>query len=360
MQISNPQIIELRDVLVDALLLTEMDDSVLKLGINRQRITIATSLDQIYREVIVYFNNRSRIEELLVVARAVNPTNPALFRFDQRLGRATEFPPEAADLAGLEALVRRDLPMFDARVWLERAAAVENRVCRIRTANQVGSGFLVGPDAVMTNYHVVREYIDGAADPTQIQLEFDFMMLSDGQIGRGVPFRLVQPDWLIDHSPLWPTDEIRLQPRIVEIPADHLDYALLRVAGRPGEQPVGGNAAPAGLAKPRGWLRITDQSYDFALRKALLILHHPQGRPMQLSIDTDSYRKGNVAGTRVFHRTNTEPGSSGSPCFDMDWNLVALHQGSNVLEGQLANRAAPMTAIRRLLDSRGKLAAVTG
>jgi hypothetical protein len=28
-------------------------------------------------------------------------------------------------------------------------------------------------------------------------------------------------------------------------------------------------------------------------------------------------------------RTNTEPGSSGSPCFDQDWGLVALHHAGD-------------------------------
>ena len=31
--------------------------------------------------------------------------------------------------------------------------------------------------------------------------------------------------------------------------------------------------------------------------------------------------------TRIAYRTNTWFGSSGSPCFTIDWELVALHKG---------------------------------
>ena len=46
-------------------------------------------------------------------------------------------------------------------------------------------------------------------------------------------------------------------------------------------------------------------------------------RPMQLgmgSVLTERQESG-----RVFYNANTEPGSSGSPCFALDWRLVALH-----------------------------------
>jgi len=31
----------------------------------------------------------------------------------------------------------------------------------------------------------------------------------------------------------------------------------------------------------------------------------------------------------AFHRVNTAPGSSGSPCFNTDWELVAMHVASD-------------------------------
>ena len=37
----------------------------------------------------------------------------------------------------------------------------------------------------------------------------------------------------------------------------------------------------------------------------------------------------NANNTRVRYRTNTEEGSSGAPCFDKDWELVALHHSGD-------------------------------
>jgi hypothetical protein len=59
----------------------------------------------------------------------------------------------------------------------------------------------------------------------------------------------------------------------------------------------------------------------------------------------------------VRHRTNTEKGSSGSPCFDLKWNLLALHQCGNPADnpGGLArwNQAIPFDTVVALIRRRG-------
>lgn len=356
-----PQVIDLRDILIEAMTLPEMDDAVLRLGYRREVITLAGNLGQIYREIVVHFNNRHAIDDLLAAARATNPTNPDLFRFAQRYGLATAFPLEAAEPAGLEALIRKHLGTFDARVWTERAAAAENRVCLIsHSGTALGTGFLVGPEAVLTNYHVARRFIDNN-DPTGLEFRFDFMLLGDGQLASAAaPLGPALPDWLIDHSPIHPSDDpLRTgaphnPPTPPDVPADILDYALLRVAGRPGDAPVGGPAAPSD-GRPRGWLRLSGAPFDFAAHHALLILGHPAEQPLQLSLDTDSFAHLNRQRSRVYHRSNTQGGSSGSPCFDLSWNPIALHQGSATIGGKLLNRAIPLAAIHAQLAARGKL-----
>jgi len=57
----------------------------------------------------------------------------------------------------------------------------------------------------------------------------------------------------------------------------------------------------------------------------LMIAQHPDGSPMKFAFDTDSVIGLAGEGRRVRYKTNTEHGSSGSPCFDIDWTLVALH-----------------------------------
>ena len=57
----------------------------------------------------------------------------------------------------------------------------------------------------------------------------------------------------------------------------------------------------------------------------ILILQHPNTEPLKLAVDTAGVLKLYENGTRIRYATNTEPGSSGSPCFDIDWKLIALH-----------------------------------
>ena len=365
LRIPLPQVVELRDILADALEPHEMDAALLRLEVRRQRITMAGNQNQIYSDVIVYFNNRDTVDDLLATTRADNPTNAALYRFAQRHGLAAALPPEAAEPAGLEAIIRRHLRSFDARVWSERSAAAENCVCRIsHNGVPLGTGFLVGPEAVLTNTHVARHFID-RGDPTGLEFRFDFMLLGDGQLASAAaPLGPVADDWLIDHSPIHPSDDPHTTgapvnpPTPPDVPANVLDYALLRVAGQPGKAPVGGPVAPSGSARLRGWLRLGGAPFKFADSPSLIVLHHPRGTMLQISLDTDSFAHVNAQGSRVYHRSNTDEGSSGSPCFDLGWNLVALHQGSTKIAGERLNRAIPTAAIYANLNQAGRKALV--
>ena len=367
LHISLPEVIELRDILLEALSLGELDDALMQLHVRRDHIILGQNAKEIYREVVKHFNMRDAIDDLLAATRAANPTNAALFRFAQRHGLATQFPPEAADAAGVEAIIRRHLGTLDARAWIERAAAAENRVCLISDAGaHVGTGFLVGPEAVLTNYHVARRFINGA-DPARLEFRFDFMRLPDDQLG-GTLFRAALPNWLIDHSPLHPSDDPLAHPGTpinppapADVPLDVLDYALLRVAGRPGESRIGGEAAAEEPRQQRGWLRLSGAPFDFAANRALFVYHHPEhARVLQLSLDTDSFARANARRSRIFHRSNTRPGSSGSPVFDINWTLVALHQGSITIGGEKLNGAIPTAAIHARLAAQGKLDALGG
>ncbi|HOU41498.1 MAG TPA: serine protease [Promineifilum sp.] len=368
LRLEGPEIIELRDILMRALSLQELEDVLLRLNTSVSRIIIGRNEPEIYREVVVHFNRRTIVDQLVVVAHTVNPTDPNLYLFMQGHGLAMEFPAEATDLPGIEAIIRKHLGTLDARTWIERAAAAENRVCLISYGGQPrGTGFLVGPEAVLTNYHVVRNVVEGA-DPAGLGFRFDFMFLPDGALGgAGAPLGPVLPDWLIDHSPPYPSDDPLMHPKTPinprtppDVPPDHLDYALLRVAGRPGDAVVGAKATPDGRGQPRGWLQLRATPHDFAAAHALLVLHHPDGQPLQLSIDTDSFAAVNTSRTRIYHRSNTDYGSSGSPVFDLGWNLVALHQGRGTVNGELLNRAIPVSAIHALLAQHEKLGALGG
>jgi hypothetical protein len=79
------------------------------------------------------------------------------------------------------------------------------------------------------------------------------------------------------------------------------------------------------------------------------VLHHPAqalGQPMGLlwSIGSMNEALGTPKPLRWLHDANTDSGSSGAPCFDDDWRIVALHQaGAGTVNAQNQNnRAVPI------------------
>jgi V8-like Glu-specific endopeptidase len=94
----------------------------------------------------------------------------------------------------------------------------------------------------------------------------------------------------------------------------------------------------------------------------LMIAQHPDGKPLKLAVDTESVIGVNANQTRVRYATNTEPGSSGSPVFDFDWNLVALHHlGDPAYNHPPAyNQGIPINNIRARLAATDKLDALGG
>lgn len=349
---------ELTEALLDSLNRQEMEGIIQALGERPGTIGAEKINDpEYFRNAVGHFSRRNQADQLIIQARVKNPGNPKLFAFAQRYRLAAEFPPEAARPAELEALIRKRNPYLDYRGWLTQLTALEGRVCLVKAGAQTGTGFLVGPDAIMTNYHVMREVIDGQANPRHVRFTFD-TSLTPG----GVAFRPAD-DWLIDASPTDPRDGHE-QVRPADVPPDRLDYAVVRVAGRPGESPVGGGDLPGAAARPqRGWIALSDLPHDYSESPGMVIAQHPGGGPLKLAVDPDAFVALNPRGTRVYYAANTEAGSSGSPCFDMErLTLIALHQ-AHVPRLQLtraANSGVPIDAIYRLLDERGKLPAVTG
>jgi hypothetical protein len=90
-----------------------------------------------------------------------------------------------------------------------------------------------------------------------------------------------------------------------------------------------------------------------------MIVQHPIAGPLKLAIDTQGIIGLNENGTRIKYRTNTEPGSSGSPCFNVNWELIALHHAGDPdfsIEHQPEyNQGVPFYAIYELLKKRNLL-----
>jgi hypothetical protein len=329
-----------------------------RLEVRLDDITLADSFEQVVFKVIDWADARGWTARLLAAARDARPDAPMLFAFSQGFGLASTASPRQE----LERVIVDSNSYLDVDTWRTALGRLERRVCRVEiTANLgtvYGTGFLLGPDVVMTNHHVFESVILGeqgkatskglSANAADVVLRFDYRVLADGATLDGGSVCRLATEWLVDASPN-STPDAGDDP-----PADQLDYALVRLDRTVGSAPIG----PEGAAgEPRGWVDLPAQAPELAHGGPLFILQHPDHEPLKLALATDGIIGLSPGGTRLRYRTNTDPGSSGAPCFGQNWDLVALHHSGdpNFDAGHQAeyNEGIPFPAILALLKSRG-------
>jgi hypothetical protein len=351
LQVRGQQLEQLVEALVDAYPDTDSLARMLEFRLARQLARFAAlpkPLDQVVFEVIAAANSQGWTMHLIAAARESRPSNPKLLKLGEDFGLT-------ATTAQLERKVRDDLSYVDIADWRSRLGAIEGQVCRLETPGSMGTGFLLGPDVVITNYHVMEEVIKNPACAANVVIRFDYKRLANGTtVNEGTTCRLAAESWLLDYSPYSPADLIA-NPNS-EVPnTDELDYALLRLDSQPGAEPIAGPKAEPGAPK-RSWITIDDATRPLAVDAPLFIVQHPQNWPLKLAMDTRSVLSTNSNGTRVRYRTNTEKGSSGSPVFNEHWQLVALHHSGDRAIVPVYNQGIPIAAIVGLLRTRGKMA----
>jgi V8-like Glu-specific endopeptidase len=171
-------------------------------------------------------------------------------------------------------------------VGLERARAVAKLV---RAEGGSGTGFLIGGDRLLTNHHVLPD-VQAAAHCTAL---FNYQRASAG------------------HEET--ITELKLAPERFFQTSAADDWTV--VGMEPGAVARWGHIALAPSSARRGDL--------------VNIIQHPGGGPKQIAISFDVVAFSGSG--RLQYLTDTLPGSSGSPVFDRNWNLVALHHSGGWL-----------------------------
>lgn len=266
-------------------------------------------LPKVTYDLIGWAKSEGKLSTLLAGALETNKGNHYLRRFALKVSLTSDVPPDGR----LQNRVLEGVPFLRAReagpiAWRQMMHDAELCVCRVEIPadESWGTGFLVGPDVVMTNWHVAKLVDEKGVAPGQVAMRFDYKEDASGQTQDGQACALA-PEWLLDNSP-----------------EKELDYALVRLAEKVGET--------------RG--KLTPQPFDFQPNLPLFILQHPDGGP--LNVQVGSIVSVNTLHKRVNYTTNTAGGSSGSPCFTMTWGLVALHHyGQNT-----SNMGIPLKDIK--------------
>ena len=232
-----------------------------------------------------------------------NPRNPDLLKIYEKYGFAPGVSTQQAGTTisgvltvgeGLEKTIKDRLPTFDFAVFREKMTLIESRVCRVEIdGNAAGTGFLVGPEAVLTNYHVLETVVKGTTAPAKVTCRFDYKVLADKSRVEGVVVGLHATDWKLDFSSYSAAEQTRT-PDNPPPTADELDYTLVRLARRLGEEsaaPKGGTESPR-----RGWVSVPTAAPVFISKMPLMIAQHPDGKPLKLAVDTEA-----VIGENVNH-----------------------------------------------------------
>lgn len=301
--------------------------------------------------------------QFLQLAREWKPANAKLLAFTEQYGLA----PEYGYMEGkgqlkdqLETILDEDNPFYDVTLFREALGRIEVQVCLIRiNGRDAGTGFLVGPDTVMTNFHVIQSVYDREDAAQRVTVVFDHKYINaNGTLikNEGETVKVDEDEWLIDFSPY---SEFDKRPDEGDPEETKLDYALLRLGRKVGSLPIGEKRPDrTGKLTPRGWVE-TDPNKFFEKARLkpnapVFIFQHPGGQPMKLNFDRIDGL--NEAGTRIRYLANTSKGSSGSPVFDGNWNLIALHHYGRSDH----NQGIPFTQIRALLKQHDKLDALGG
>ncbi len=309
--------------------------------------------------------------ELLTAALDVRPKNPKLRALAQALDQGVLAPPSGE---ALQRQVIPGLPNVPVEVWRERLGEIEPWVCRIEILgahpNGIGTGFLIGPDLVVTARHVVEKVIDGTHPADNVRARFDYRATRASTTvreGTAVPLSVaggmtypnttgqMEKPWLVASAAHDPVD-LLVDPRDRLPDPAALDYAVLRLADPFGRKPVNPTGTTDRAEAPRGWVRVPTAAAGLTPPGSVLIVQHPRGRPMELALGPNGLLGLNRNQTRVRYQTNTDPGSSGSPCFDLNWDLMALHHAGDpdfTLAYAEWNQGIPFYQIAAALKARG-------
>jgi V8-like Glu-specific endopeptidase len=283
--------------------------------------------------------------QLLVLARVIR--GEAVSKADLRkpledLGLLTATP------GNLQQLITESNSFLELGVWLSRLTEIEGQVCRIGIDTGIGmrglgTGFLVGPSTVLTNHHVIA----AAPDPKRLRAQFDYRVLKNGSVEAGRIVEFEANRWLIAARPASAIDG-KAHPIEEEPSATELDFALVRLAEPVGAEPIAGGAT-------RGWMDLTTYDEQAEAGAPVFIVQHPSGTPLKLAIETNGIVGYSPNALRVRYRTNTMKGSSGSPVFNQDLELIALHHAGDPEYDQIAeanyNEGIPITTLRKYFEA---------
>lgn len=274
-------------------------------GLNPSRISFSERSDLTWQSILERAIAEGRLMALVALARQENPGVALLGQLteDQLLELPTPVVPDEAwagptESGQLEKILGAQSTLLPVN-FLEKGLQLSHSVGRIVLADgSRGTGFLIANNVLITNNHVLPT----AAVAAKARVEFNFQRTVED---RDAPVQSYQFD---------PTAVFLTSPREKE---GGDDWTAVRVLGNP-------NAA---------WGAVTLGKATPSVGDRAIIIQHPGGGQKQIAF----YHNVVVAVTerRVQYLTDTLAGSSGSPVFNDNWELIAVHHMGGQYEPNL-------------------------
>lgn len=176
--------------------------------------------------------------------------------------------------------------------YLERGAIAARAVARIDLGGAgYGTGFLIAPQVLITNNHVLPDSDSARRATAEFQYEVD---VADREL-EAIGFTL-RPDTLFHTN-------------------RKLDYTVVAVEQQ--------SRRGAVRLSDFGCLPLIETTGKASEGEWLTVIQHPGGKRKQICVRENQFIK---RGEDVlWYTTDTLPGASGSPVFNNDWYVVALH-----------------------------------
>lgn len=254
-------------------------------------ISFANAPDHSWSAILEHANKQGKVDRVLDVLVDENKKNDLLRRIKAGQPAAMLRGPELKDdwqgPSDASAILERVLGKQSALVpvsYLETGLRRARSVVKVLLQDgSAGSGSLIGDNILLTNNHVLP---DANTAKTAVA-QFNYQQTADG----------------LDEKVV----EMKLKPDDFFMTSKNNDWAAVRVAGNP----------------KKDWGTLSLRPAKLGKNDRVNIIQHPAGGPKQISFFSNLVVF--VGKGRVQYLTDTLPGSSGSPVFDRDWNVVALH-----------------------------------
>lgn len=186
--------------------------------------------------------------------------------------------------------------------FLEAGLKAAKPICRIEVRDSIGrilghgTGFLVSSSLLLTNNHVLENEDSALFSVAQFNYELDL----DGKER--------------------PIKSFRFNPNCLFITNQELDFTLVAI------EEV---SADGTKSSDFGFLPLLLQRGKVLVGEYGSVIQHPSGAPKAVAIRENKIT--DIFDDYIHYSTDTQAGSSGSPVFNDEWMVVALHH-SGVLD----------------------------